>query len=347
MKIILSRKGIDSGAQSGKMASPILPCGCLCSIPIPYRCGISYSDVPFGTRSFQQIIRELNPRWSNRLAHLDPDLRRDAVTSRPSDWRPAFGQIGAAAGHLINQGVGVGDLFVFFGWFRRTIEQNGKLTFDPQDVHGRHIVFGWLEVGHVIDSLPLPKGLHSLSDHPHVQFFEDEVDPNRIYVSSLSGLKAGTFQTDRELQYGGVVQQRNWNDTIAPTKLKGDCEEIANPSTAYSRRRRNWIDAHGSVPPAQVVDASCGNEHCIALRHAYLRPRVEQPRKYRKIADRVHRLKVGQHFDVPGVGTDERSRNRFRSGLYAAARLDKVSVRGQPDRSVRITKVGGWSSVRG
>jgi hypothetical protein len=48
MKIILSRKGIDSGAMSGKMASPILPCGCLCSIPIPYRCGISYSDVHFG-----------------------------------------------------------------------------------------------------------------------------------------------------------------------------------------------------------------------------------------------------------------------------------------------------------
>jgi len=88
------------------------------------------------------------------------------------------------------------------------------------------------------------------------------------------------------------------------------------------------------------VDASCGNTRCIALRHAYLRPRVEQPGKYRKIADRVHRLKVGQHFDVRGVGTDERSRNRFRSGLYAAARLDRVSVRGQPDGSVRVTKVG-------
>ena len=127
------------------------------------------------------------------------------MTPRLSGWRPAFGQSGAAAGHLINQGVGVGDLFVFFGWFRRTIEQNGKLTFDPQDVHGRHIVFGWLEVGHVIDSLPLPKGLHSLSDHPHVQFFEDEDRPNRIYVSSLSGLKAGTFLTERE----GIVLTRN------------------------------------------------------------------------------------------------------------------------------------------
>lgn len=46
-----------------------------------------------------------------------------------------------------------------------------------------------------------------------------------------------------------------------------------------------------------------------ALQHAYLRTRDEQPGKYRKIADRVHRLKIGQYFDVRSVGTDERSRN--------------------------------------
>jgi hypothetical protein len=41
----------------------------------------------------------------------------------------------------------------------------------------------------------------------------------------------------------------------------------------------------------------------------------------------------------------ERSRNRFRSGLYAATRWDRVSVRGLPDGGVRVTKVGEWSSV--
>jgi len=127
-----------------------------------------------------------------------------------------------------------------------------------------------------------------------------------------------------------------------PTRQHGECEEIDNPSTAYGRRRRNWIDAHGAVPAGQVVDARCGNERCIALRHAYLRPRAEQPGRYRKIAARIHRLKIGQHFDVQGVGTDERSRNRFRSGLYAAARMDRVSVRGLPNGSVRVTKVGVW-----
>ena len=133
---------------------------------------------------------------------------------------------------------------------------------------------------------------------------------------------------------------------FSPTKQHGDCEEIANTSTAFGRRRRNWVESHGSVPEGQVVDASCGNKHCVTLKHSYLRPRVEQPGTYRKVADRVHRLNVGQHFDVRGIGTDERSRNRFRSGLYAAARFDRVSVRGQPDGSVRITKVGEWSSLR-
>ena len=93
---------------------------------------------------------------------------------------------------------------------------------------------------------------------------------------------------------------------FSPTKLHGDCEEIANLSTAYGRRRRNWIDAHGRVPPSQVVDASCGNactDEGVPQRDAVF---IEQPGD-RKIAARVRRLRVGRHFEVPGVGTDEES----------------------------------------
>jgi hypothetical protein len=49
---------------------------------------------------------------------------------------------------------------------------------------------------------------------------------------------------------------------FSPTKHHGDCEEIANLSTAYGRRRRNWNDAHGTVPAGPVVDASCSNQRC-------------------------------------------------------------------------------------
>lgn len=196
---MISRKGVDSGKTSGGMASPILPCGCLCSIPIPYTpSDTRYADIWFGKRTLQQICNELNPRHSHEFAHLDPDLRPEALALRPKDWMPAFGQSGAAAGHLINEGIGTGDLFIFFGWFRRTIKVNGKLAFDPTDVHGRHIVYGWLEVGKPVDKLPLPADLQFLTDHPHARFFEAEPRPNRIYVSSHSGLKAGVVSTESQ-----------------------------------------------------------------------------------------------------------------------------------------------------
>jgi hypothetical protein len=186
MKVCLSRKGLDSG--SGKMASPILPCGCLCSMPIPYaNSDVLYSDIHFGSRTLQEIRAELNRNNSDEPAHLDPDLRLDALVHRAKAWRPAFGQSGAAAGHLINQCVGAGDLFVFFGWFRKTVLSDGKLKFDSADFHGRHIVFGWLEVGEVVDKLPYRHGLAFLADHPHVRFFKPEGSRNTIYVSSETG----------------------------------------------------------------------------------------------------------------------------------------------------------------
>ena len=105
---------------------------------------------------------------------------------------------------------------------------------------------------------------------------------------------------------------------FSPTKQHGDCEEIANPSTAYGRRRRNWIDAHGSVPDGQVVDASCGNRALHRAATSYLRPRVERPGKYPKIAERVHRLKIGQHFDV---GASVRTRGAATDFALACMRL--------------------------
>src|ERR1700680_2596515 len=109
MKIILSRKGVDSGA--GGMASPILPCGCLCSIPIPTdRREASYSNLWVTPLNIGAILKELRPHFSKQFTHLDPDLRRDALRERPMNWRPAFGQCGPASTVLKGQKVGEGDL---------------------------------------------------------------------------------------------------------------------------------------------------------------------------------------------------------------------------------------------
>ena len=53
----------------------------------------------------------------NDRVHLDPDIDRSADNRLPG-WRPALGQTGAAQTHLEGQGVGPGDVFLFFGWFR-------------------------------------------------------------------------------------------------------------------------------------------------------------------------------------------------------------------------------------
>jgi hypothetical protein len=158
---------------------------------------VPYSEVQFGKRTLWSICRELDPNWGHRLAHVDPDLRYESLArdKRARGWRPAFGQISAAASHLNNQHVDKGDLFLFFGWFRRTKYAGGKLEFDSTDA-GRHIIYGWLEVGQIVEvdnaKQALSNDLLFVRSHPHFHFSEHKY-PNKVYVSSLSGLKAGLF----------------------------------------------------------------------------------------------------------------------------------------------------------
>src|SRR5687768_10897447 len=118
MRVILSRKGFDSGY--GRVPSPVLPDGRMISLPIPDKdAPVAYAAIKRDEILLSGLVDDLTkgkipPRF---LAHLDPDLDRDAVV-RPSGWRPIFGQSGAALGHLRKLGVVAGDLFLFFGWFR-------------------------------------------------------------------------------------------------------------------------------------------------------------------------------------------------------------------------------------
>lgn len=161
MKIILSRKGFDSGA--GGVASPMLPDGRLCSLPIPEpfpsRRSIRYQDIQACDVCLGKIVNDLtggNIR-PDRCAHLDPDLDRESIP-RATGWRPLFGQAGAAEKHLQNQGVGAGDIFVFFGWFKQVEEVAGRYRYVP-NAPGLHVIFGWLQVerripAHVLSEIP-------------------------------------------------------------------------------------------------------------------------------------------------------------------------------------------------
>lgn len=164
MKVILSRKGFDSA--NGAIPSPILPDGTLLSLPIPSGDGITYGDIVWQGKRYVEIIKELcpnSPIAENSLCHLDPDLR-ESTYPRTNGWMPAYGQTGASLTELRKNGVGLGDLFLFFGWFRQTTIIEGKLKYIRQS-RDIHVIFGYLQIGHIFDNYEeLPEWLKY---HPH------------------------------------------------------------------------------------------------------------------------------------------------------------------------------------
>lgn len=167
MRIIFSRKGVDKAA--GGIASPILD-GSLVSLPVPGSSQITYNDLKFENIRLGTLAKDLsNGRLhKNFQTHLDPDLREATYPRKPC-WRPIYGQgTPAAKSHLQRHGVTVGDLFLFFGWFRDAeLGSDGKYRY-KRGAPNLHVIFGWLQIGAVL-SCEVPR----LSDiawaryHPH------------------------------------------------------------------------------------------------------------------------------------------------------------------------------------
>lgn len=192
MKIILSRKGCDSGY--GGCASPIFPDGSMVSLPIPdpNEKLHSMSDLCCADYNLGELVRDLtarlnptNPFDDKLMIHLDPYLR-DFRALGQSDFLPALGQDSAAQTHLANQRVGEGDLFLFFGWFRRLGKGARPWVFEANSP-GFHAIFGWLQVGKVLKVSEHQKWRASypwLDDHPHVRNASRYPSNNTIYVAA-------------------------------------------------------------------------------------------------------------------------------------------------------------------
>jgi hypothetical protein len=214
MKLVLSRKGFDSSV--GGYPSPILPDGRMASIPIPSSHDtLSYDDIAIdGGLTFGQLLKELGAtrKIGSKGAHLDPDL---IPSSRPrkAGWRPSLGQIGAAAGHLRNQGIGPGDLLLFYGWFRQTEHHRDGLRWSG-DPAGFHAIYGYLQVGEVVDATAAASLPVWLADHPHTLPSRTCQSSNTIYVasSSLADTEtpgAGVFEFHDDLRLSRPGESRS------------------------------------------------------------------------------------------------------------------------------------------
>lgn len=128
MKIIFSRKGFDSAAGGG--ASPVVN-GVPVSLPIPSG---GYSRTTYGNLGLSQLASAASRGkiGAGDYCHHDPMFREDGTC--------LFGQCSAAQTHLVNQGVGVGDVFLFFGLFRE--EGSGE---------PHHRIFGYQRIEEIVD----------------------------------------------------------------------------------------------------------------------------------------------------------------------------------------------------
>lgn len=155
MKVILSRKGFDSG--TGRFPSPLLTDqGRFVSFPIPevnkiYKSdtGRRYSDLRVSpAMTYLALMEQLGiGDFSDIFTHLDPDILHAELVDREPGWKGIFGQCDAAAIHLMNNHVEPGDLFLFFGWFRDAQVKDGQYRY----ISGtdRHIIWGYLQVGQI------------------------------------------------------------------------------------------------------------------------------------------------------------------------------------------------------
>lgn len=186
MKLIFSRKGFDS--QYGGVPSPILPDGTIVPFPIPSKYGRPLYDIQSSTGPLGTLVSDLTGgrMGPDITVHLDPDLQRLSVP-RLAGWRPSLGQVSAAQGHLARQGVGQGDVFLFFGWFRQAeyVGQKWRYVQGAPDIHS---LFGWLQIAEVIDPCTpdCAKRNPWLRDHPHVAFADTIGSKNTIYIGAKS-----------------------------------------------------------------------------------------------------------------------------------------------------------------
>ena len=188
-KLILSRKGFDSG--SGGCPSPIFPDSTMFSLPIPSYDEEAFEDLQHGDVDIASVVAGITDGRMGglNLIHLDPDLNFDAYRNRKQrancqEWRGMLGQAGAAQSHLNNQGVGSGDVFLFFGLYRR-VEKTAQGWRFVRGSPELHVLWGWIQVDRKY--LVADIGLDDLTwarHHPHL-FSDHYDDKNTVYAASM------------------------------------------------------------------------------------------------------------------------------------------------------------------
>lgn len=248
MRIVLSRKGLDS--SFGNLPSPVLPDNELCWLPIPSNSAkdVKYGDLYSGRLNIDTLLGDLTADNSNlvRLScHLDPDLSRNTV-KRNRPWKASFGQCSVAQSHLDANRVSIGDLFLFFGWFRNTLIKDGQLFWDDKNTD-KHILFGWLQVGEKYslssDYKHAPAYIHY---HPHYvnhSLYTGAQNNNTIYVAA----KSLTFHGNSYDLPGAGMFKKMSNDLCLTTQHAKSRSYWRLPLWFFPENGKRPLSYHGEL----------------------------------------------------------------------------------------------------
>tara|TARA_B100000003_G_scaffold197435_1_gene201397 strand:+ start:254 stop:1033 length:780 start_codon:yes stop_codon:yes gene_type:complete len=238
-RVILSRKGFDS--KYGGRPSPIFKNGDIFSLPIPQngKSPKKFNELKFNGINGDQALKEVSATkvTSEDFCHYDPALNEKIGL---------FGQAGSAQSELKNNGVGIGDLFLFFGWFKKKDDPNVNV----------HKIFGWLQIEEILEGdreISTFLKRNNIS-HPHDPQYK-EYKNNTIYVSKKNFGLFKKFSNDLVLTAPGYSKSM-WQ---FPKKYFGS---VANKNGNIFLNRLKWKDKNNllvdtNIGPGQefILDA--------------------------------------------------------------------------------------------
>jgi len=142
--------------------------------------GLKYSDIHYNGKSLLEIWKSLKLKKNNfpEYCHLDPDIR--ANLRELKEWKPAFGQCDKAQCHLSKCEVQKGDIFLFFGSFRRTEEHTGSIRYIP-GTRPMHVIYGYLQIGEILSDYKL---IQKYYWHPHASNYRRNDLTNTLYLAA-------------------------------------------------------------------------------------------------------------------------------------------------------------------
>lgn len=227
MKIVFSRKGFDSSA--GGCPSPIID-GRPAFLPIP-------EPAPSPTTYEALGLGEIVEQATRGRITGDATCHDDPMFADGHCW---FGQAGSAQGHLRNNHVGTGDVFLFFGLFS-----------EPATRERHHRIFGYMKVEccDPPDEVRLHPGWREPPRaHPHLSARDRTA--NTVYFGP-GKIASSASPTLRLTRSGGPLNRWTvppWLGKAGLTYHSGPERWIGRTELDSARRGQEFVSDVGDAP---------------------------------------------------------------------------------------------------